>query len=81
MFLLYLDFCSLANSLYITLLKVGVKAFTESLSLEMEMSESPVASLLSFPGPSAPIYILLHLDLRAFEEDDAGAAILVQKLN
>ena len=54
--------------------KFGVKAFTESLALEMEMAESPVEVYCVFPGHiGTNIY---HASkFKSFEADDAGAAI------
>ena len=54
--------------------KFGVKAFTESLSLEMEMSESPVEVYCVFPGHIGT-NIYSSSRFKSFEEDDAGAAI------
>ena len=54
--------------------KFGVKAFTESLSIEMEMAESPVEVYCVFPGHiGTNIYNASRF--KSFEEDDAGAAI------
>jgi short-subunit dehydrogenase len=51
-----------------------VKAFTESLSIEMEMAESPVEVYCVFPGHiGTNIYNASRF--KSFEEDDAGAAI------
>ena len=58
--------------------KFGVKAFTESLSLEMEMSESPVEVYCVFPGHIVPIYILL-LALRALKQMTQVLQFLGQK--
>ena len=54
--------------------KFGVKAFTESLAIEMEMDESPVEVYCVFPGHiGTNIY---HASkFKSFEADDAGAAI------
>ena len=54
--------------------KFGVKAFTESLALEMEMAESPIEVYCVFPGHiGTNIY---HASkFKSFEADDAGAAI------
>ena len=54
--------------------KFGVKAFTESLALEMEMTDSPVEVYCVFPGHiGTNIY---HASkFKSFEADDAGAAI------
>ena len=54
--------------------KFGVKAFTESLALEMEIAESPVEVYCVFPGHiGTNIY---HASkFKSFEADDAGAAI------
>ena len=54
--------------------KFGVKAFTESLAIEMEMAESPVEVYCVFPGHiGTNIY---HASkFKSFEADDAGAAI------
>ena len=54
--------------------KFGVKAFTESLSLEMEMSESPVEVYCVFPGHIGT-NIYSSSRFKSFEADDAGAAI------
>ena len=54
--------------------KFGVKAFTESLSLELEMSESNVEAYCVFPGHiGTDIYS--SAKFKSFEKDDAGAAI------
>ena len=54
--------------------KFGVKAFTESLSLEMEVSESPVEVYCVFPGHIGT-NIYSSSRFKSFEADDAGAAI------
>ena len=54
--------------------KFGVKAFTESLSLEMEMSDSPVEVYCVFPGHIGT-NIYSSSRFKSFEADDAGAAI------
>ena len=54
--------------------KFGVKAFTESLSLEMEMAESPVEVYCVFPGHIGT-NIYSSSRFKSFEPDDAGAAI------
>ena len=54
--------------------KFGVKAFTESLSLEMEMSESPVEIYCVFPGHIGT-NIYSSSRFKSFEADDAGASI------
>jgi short-subunit dehydrogenase len=54
--------------------KFGVKAFTESLSLEMQMADSPVEVYCVFPGHiGTNIYSASRF--KSFEADDAGAAI------
>ena len=54
--------------------KFGVKAFTESLSLEMQMADSPVEVYCVFPGHiGTDIYASSRF--KSFEADDAGAAI------
>ena len=54
--------------------KFGVKAFTESLSLEMQMVDSPVEVYCVFPGHiGTDIYASSRF--KSFEADDAGAAI------
>ena len=58
--------------------KFGVKAFTESLSLEMEMSESPVEVYCVFPGHIGT-NIYSSSRFKSFEVDDAGAAIFGAK--
>jgi short-subunit dehydrogenase len=58
--------------------KFGVKAFTESLSLEMEMSESPVEVYCVFPGHIGT-NIYSSSRFKSFEADDAGAAIFGAK--
>ena len=54
--------------------KFGVKAFTETLAIEMEMAESPVEVYCVFPGHiGTNIY---HASkFKSFDADDAGAAI------
>jgi len=54
--------------------KFGVKAFTESLSLEMEVSKSPVEVYCVFPGHIGT-NIYSSSRFKSFEADDAGAAI------
>ena len=54
--------------------KFGVKAFTEALSLEMEVSESPVEVYCVFPGHIGT-NIYSSSRFKSFEADDAGAAI------
>ncbi len=54
--------------------KFGVKAFTESLSLELEMAESNVAAYCVFPGHIGT-NIYSSAKFKSFEKDDAGAAI------
>ena len=54
--------------------KFGVKAFTESLSLELEMAESNVEAYCVFPGPIGT-NIYSSAKFKSFEKDDAGAAI------
>ena len=54
--------------------KFGVKAFTESLSLELEMSESNVEAYCVFPGHIGT-NIYSSAKFKSFEKDDAGAAI------
>lgn len=54
--------------------KFGVKAFTESLSLELEMAESPVEAYCVFPGHIGT-NIYSSSRFKSFEKDDAGAAI------
>ena len=54
--------------------KFGVKAFTESLSLEMEIAESPVEVYCVFPGHIGT-NIYSSSRFKSFEPDDAGAAI------
>jgi len=54
--------------------KFGVKAFTESLSLELEMSESNVKAYCVFPGHIGT-NIYSSAKFKSFEKDDAGAAI------
>ncbi len=54
--------------------KFGVKAFTESLSLEMEVSQSPVEVYCVFPGHIGT-NIYSSSRFKSFEADDAGAAI------
>jgi short-subunit dehydrogenase len=54
--------------------KFGVKAFTESLSLELEMSESPVDAYCVFPGHIGT-NIYSSSRFKSFEQDDAGAAV------
>ena len=58
--------------------KFGVKAFTESLSLEMEMSGSPVEVYCVFPGHIGT-NIYSSSRFKSFEADDAGAAIFGAK--
>ena len=54
--------------------KFGVKAFTESLSLELEIAESKVEAYCVFPGHiGTDIYS--SAKFKSFEKDDAGAAI------
>ena len=54
--------------------KFGVKAFTESLSLEMQMADSPVEVYCVFRGHiGTNIYSASRF--KSFEADDAGAAI------
>ena len=52
----------------------GVKAFTESLALEMEVSDSPVEVYCVFPGHIGT-NIYSSAKFKSFEADDAGAAI------
>ena len=54
--------------------KFGVKAFTESLSLELEMAESNVDACCVFPGHIGT-NIYSSAKFKSFEKDDAGAAI------
>ena len=54
--------------------KFGVKAFTESLGLEMEVSDSPVEVYCVFPGHIGT-NIYSSAKFKSFEADDAGAAI------
>lgn len=54
--------------------KFGVKAFTESLSLELEISESPVDAYCVFPGHIGT-NIYSSSRFKSFEQDDAGAAV------
>ena len=54
--------------------KFGVKAFTESLALEMEVSDSPVKVYCVFPGHIGT-NIYSSAKFKSFEADDAGAAI------
>ena len=54
--------------------KFGVKAFTESLSLEMQMADSPVEVYCVFPGHIGT-NIYASSRFKSFEADDAGAAI------
>ncbi len=54
--------------------KFGVKAFTESLSLELEMAESTVEAYCVFPGHIGT-NIYSSSRFKSFEKDDAGAAI------
>ena len=54
--------------------KFGVKAFTESLSLELEMSESNVEAYCVFPGHIGT-NIYSSAKFKSFKKDDAGAAI------
>ena len=54
--------------------KFGVKAFTESLSLEMEVSQSPVEVYCVFPGHIGT-NIYSSSRFKSFEADDAVAAI------
>ena len=54
--------------------KFGVKAFTESLSLELEMSESNVEAYCVFPGHIGT-NIYSSAKFKSFEKDDTGAAI------
>lgn len=54
--------------------KFGVKAFTESLALEMEVSDSPVEVYCVFPGHIGT-NIYSSAKFKSFEADDAGAAI------
>tara|TARA_B100001094_G_C18171026_1_gene795087 strand:- start:1333 stop:2217 length:885 start_codon:yes stop_codon:yes gene_type:complete len=54
--------------------KFGVKAFTESLSLELEMSESTVEAYCVFPGHIGT-NIYSSSRFKSFEQDDAGAAV------
>lgn len=54
--------------------KFGVKAFTESLSLELEMAESKVEAYCVFPGHIGT-NIYSSSRFKSFEKDDAGAAI------
>ena len=52
--------------------KFGVKAFTESLSLEMQMADSPVEVYCVFPGHIGT-NIYASSRFKSFEADDAGA--------
>ena len=54
--------------------KFGVKAFTESLSLELEMSESNVEAYCVFPGHIGT-NIYSSAKFKSFIKDDAGSAI------
>ena len=54
--------------------KFGVKAFTESLSLELEMSESNVEAYCVFPGHIGT-NIYSSAKFKSFEKDDADAAM------
>ena len=54
--------------------KFGVKAFTESLSLEMQMADSPVEVYCVFPGHIGT-NIYASSRFKSLEADDAGAAI------
>ena len=54
--------------------KFGVKAFTESLSLEMQMADSPVEVYCVFPGHIGT-NIYASSRFKSFEADDPGAAI------
>ena len=54
--------------------KFGVKAFTESLALEMEVSDSPVEVYCVFPGHIGT-NIYSSAKFKSFEADDADAAI------
>ena len=54
--------------------KFGVKAFTESLSLELEIAESKVEAYCVFPGHIGT-NIYSSSKFKSFEKDDAGAAI------
>ena len=54
--------------------KFGFKAFTESLALEMEVSDSPVEVYCVFPGHIGT-NIYSSAKFKSFEADDAGAAI------
>jgi len=54
--------------------KFGVKAFTESLALEMEVTDSPVEVYCVFPGHIGT-NIYSSAKFKSFEADDAGAAI------
>ena len=54
--------------------KFGVKAFTESLALEMEVSGSPVEVYCVFPGHIGT-NIYSSSRFKSFDADDAGAAI------
>ena len=54
--------------------KFGVKAFTESLSLEMQMADSTVEAYCVFPGHIGT-NIYASSRFKSFEADDPGAAI------
>ena len=54
--------------------KFGVKAFTESLALEMEVSGSPVEVYCVFPGHIGT-NIYSSSRFKSFDADDSGAAI------
>ena len=54
--------------------KFGVKAFTESLSLELEMAESNVEAYCVFPGHIGT-NIYSSAKFKSFEKDDADAAM------
>ena len=54
--------------------KFGVKAFTESLSLELQMSESPVEAYCVFPGHIGT-NIYSSSRFKSFQQDEAGAAM------
>ena len=54
--------------------KFGVKAFTESLSLELEASGSPVEAYCVFPG-HVGTNIYSSSRFKSFQQDEAGAAM------
>ena len=54
--------------------KFGVKAFTESLSLELEASGSPVEAYCVFPGHIGT-NIYSSSRFKSFQQDEAGAAM------